>query len=104
MQHELKIYPPYFQAVLDGDKTFEIRKDDRGFQKGDTVILKEYDIEHRGRYIPEEERYTGREYCATIGYVTSFAQQPGYVVFSLKPLSSVIVVNVNPSTKEITHE
>ena len=26
--HELKIYPKYFEAILDGKKTFEIRKDD----------------------------------------------------------------------------
>ena len=29
MTHELKILKPYFDAVVSGDKTFEIRKDDR---------------------------------------------------------------------------
>lgn len=83
MHHDLKILPPYFQAVLDGRKTFEIRKDDRGYQAGDTVMLHEYDPEFRGSYKTEEQKYTGRHYSATIGYVTAYEQQPGYVVFSL---------------------
>lgn len=81
--HDLKILPPYFAAVLDGRKTFEIRKDDRGFQAGDTVTLREYDPEYKGWAVSEERKYTGRQYSATIGYVTAYEQQPGYVVFSL---------------------
>lgn len=39
MNHELKILPCYFDAVLSGRKTFEIRDNcDRGFQAGDTVM------------------------------------------------------------------
>lgn len=45
MIHELKILPQYYCRVKDGSKTFEVRKNDRGFQSGDTVILKEYDPE-----------------------------------------------------------
>ena len=43
MTHELKIWPQYFCRVKDGTKTFEVRKNDRGFQPGDTVVLREYD-------------------------------------------------------------
>lgn len=39
MEHVLKTIEPYFSAVLSGDKTFEIRRNDRGFQKGDTLVL-----------------------------------------------------------------
>ena len=39
--HDLKIRSAYYQAVLDGIKTFEIRKDDRQFRPGDTVKLRE---------------------------------------------------------------
>ena len=39
MQHNLKILRCYFEPVLSGDKTFEIRDNsDRGFQKGDVVV------------------------------------------------------------------
>lgn len=35
--HEIKIAEPFADAVLSGDKTFEVRKNDRGYQRGDTV-------------------------------------------------------------------
>ena len=77
MIHELKIYPKYFEKVLDGTKTFEVRKNDRGFQVGDTVILKEFDnIKHSGREIQAEITYIlGDEF---------YGVSEGYVVFALK--------------------
>jgi len=72
MIHELKIAPPYFQAVVEGRKNFEIRYNDRGFLVGDTVILKEYD-----------GHYPGGSIQFKIGYITDFEQKHGWVVFSL---------------------
>lgn len=43
MTHTLKIWPQYYTRVASGSKTFEYRKNDRGFQPDDTVILREYD-------------------------------------------------------------
>lgn len=40
--HELKILPQYFQAVWDGNKNFELRKNDRNYKVGDFLILREY--------------------------------------------------------------
>lgn len=37
MTHKIKIDKPYADAVLSGDKTFEVRYDDRGYQKGDEI-------------------------------------------------------------------
>jgi hypothetical protein len=42
-QHELKTWPEYFEALREGKKTFEIRENDRGFETGDILILKEFD-------------------------------------------------------------
>lgn len=41
MVHELKTWNEYFEAVFMGHKTFEVRKNDRDFKKGDTLILKD---------------------------------------------------------------
>ncbi|EHN17061.1 DUF3850 domain-containing protein [Clostridium sporogenes] len=43
MRHRLKTLPKYFNAVCDGKKTFEVRKDDRNFQIGDKLVLEKYE-------------------------------------------------------------
>lgn len=40
--HELKILPQYFQAVWDGTKNFELRRNDRDYKVGDILLLREY--------------------------------------------------------------
>jgi hypothetical protein len=57
--HELKCWPAYFSAVLEGKKRFELRLDDRRFDVGDFITLKEW---HLGEY-------TGRTCQAKILYV-----------------------------------
>ena len=37
MIHRIKLQKEFVDAVLSGDKCFEIRKNDRGYQKGDRV-------------------------------------------------------------------
>ena len=59
IDHQLKILPQYFQAVSIGDKTFEIRKNDRDFKVGDNIALSEY----------EDGQYTGRSILAAITYI-----------------------------------
>ena len=41
MTHNLKILKPYYEAVVAGNKTFELRKDDRPYRTGDTLVLNE---------------------------------------------------------------
>lgn len=59
--HALKTWMPYFQDILDGTKTFEYRKNDRNFQRGDIVILNEWN--------QTTEEYTGRKYPFRIKYI-----------------------------------
>lgn len=40
MTHELKIQKEYAQAVYLGEKTFEVRNNGRGYQKGDLIVFK----------------------------------------------------------------
>ena len=41
--HKLKLREEYADAVASGEKNFEIRYNDRGFQKGDEVIFEVID-------------------------------------------------------------
>ncbi|PRT14493.1 RNA-binding protein [Bacillus toyonensis] len=76
MLHNLKINKNFFAPVLEHIKTFEIRKNDRDFHVGDTVILNEWDSEKR--------QYTGRSVNTEIMYITDYEQKDDYVVFSFK--------------------
>lgn len=77
MEHELKIYPKYFEDVLSRKKKFEIREDDRRFCIGDVLILKEWD----------NIKYSGREIKAKVSYLIDdkfVGIQPGYVVMGIE--------------------
>ena len=41
--HVLKIWPSFFQEMIDGKKPFEVRKNDRDFRVGDVLKLLAYD-------------------------------------------------------------
>jgi len=77
MIHELKIYPQYYRAVECGDKTFEVRLNDRGYQKGDTVILREFDPD----YLLSGDYTESKPLGFLIGYVLPIDDKR--VVFSL---------------------
>ena len=80
--HELKCWPDYFRAIVRGDKTFEVRRDDRGFQKGDILHLVEYDPKK-----VEPFRLTGNVEQLLISYVLTggqFGIESGYVVLGLQ--------------------
>lgn len=90
MKHDLKIWPQYYARVADGSKTFEIRHNDRGFQPGDTVVLKEWDPTPKNpsdKSIPVG--YTGSpELSYTVGYVHILDADT--VVFSLLPIKKPV--------------
>lgn len=71
--HELKTDPAVFEAVARGDKTHEIRLNDRGFAVGDTLLLRE--TESPGEYMKLGSPlvYTGRTETRTISHI-----QTGY--------------------------
>ena len=85
MIHQLKILPKFFDAVVCGEKTFEIRKNDREFVKGDYLALNEWEqTSDLGGH------YTGRSCMVYVDYILYGAEGcPGldedYVVMSIKP-------------------
>lgn len=78
MNHFLKIWPQHYEPLVQGYKTFEVRGNDRGFQKGDTLLLIETreDIPGIG---------TGRTATAVVSYVHSgLGMADGYVVLGVQ--------------------
>lgn len=69
--HDVKLGATFFDDVKTGRKTFELRKNDRGYKEGDTIVLHEYkDGTTTGRTITKKivymlEDFTGLEdgYC-----------------------------------------
>ena len=65
--HELKTWPVFFEAIADGSKRWEYRKNDRKFKRGDMLELQEYS--------PTKEVYTGNKMTVEVGKV--WQQLPG---------------------------
>lgn len=63
MRHDVKIWPEYLDAVLDGRKTYEVRKNDRGYQVGDQLLLREWD--------PTSDTYLSRATLTEVTYMSS---------------------------------
>lgn len=78
--HELKVWPEFFQALHTGEKTFELRKDDRGYQAGDVLHLREWN--------PRSETYSGREQRRLVTYLISgnWGLEKDVVCMALAPL------------------
>lgn len=80
--HELKCWPTSFQGIKRGDKTFEVRKDDRGYAVGDTLDLREYD--------PVSSTYSGDRISVIAVWLLRadqseiFGIKYGYVVMSIR--------------------
>lgn len=56
-----KAWPEYFQQIIDGKKTFDLRVNDFNISEGDTLVLNEWD--------PLTKKYTGRTIEKQVGYV-----------------------------------
>jgi hypothetical protein len=88
-EHSLKIWAEYFNAVASGQKTVELRNNDRSYAVGDTLILREW--------LPSTEEImdtmqgksadgtTGRECRVTVTHITRGDAwlQPGIVALSI---------------------
>ena len=86
--HTLKTDPDVFQAVMDGRKTYEIRKNDRGFCTGDTLILLE--TQHTGAAMAAGAPlvYTGRELTMHVTHMVTgpiYGLKAGWSILSVQP-------------------
>ena len=81
MVHKIKIRESFANAVNCGDKTFEVRNNDRGYQKGDLInFVVLYDSDGC-----EMISHPLMEKMFEITYVLSgWGIEDGYVVFGIK--------------------
>lgn len=81
IHHILKTWLEPFEAVHSGAKMFEIRVEDRDFQEGDWLTLKEWS--------PDTGEYTGRSATRTVTYIArgpAWKLPVGLCVMSLAPM------------------
>lgn len=78
MKHNLKILPEYFDAIVSGKKTFEVRFKDRDYQVDDILLLQEW----------VDGQYTGRSLEAKVTYLLDNPRycKEGYVIMSINRL------------------
>lgn len=96
--HELKIWPQFYARVANGSKTFEIRNNDRGYQTGDKVILREWDPKPINPTDNVAIGFTGSPPLEfKIGYVHLMARDE--VVFSLLPIPVNVEKASDPKVK-----
>jgi hypothetical protein len=82
--HDLKIWPLFFDEVVADRKRAEIRRDDRPFAVGDTLLLREWR--------PGTATYTGRNAARVITYISEPFRKGDsddfFVVLSIAPVMS----------------
>lgn len=78
--HKLKIWSEYLNLILKGEKQFEVRKNDRNFKVGDSLILQEWN--------PATGEYTGSHIHRTVTYILKqgnpFIELGEFVIMSIK--------------------
>lgn len=85
MIHQLKIESKYFKQIIDGIKTFEVRKNDREFHAGDYLGLNE--ITDHPINKKDERKETGRVILVKVLNVfdnSDFVKE-GFVIMSIIP-------------------
>jgi hypothetical protein len=73
--HELKTWPMFFERVSDGTKDWEFRPDDRDYQIGDKLLLREWR--------PIRREYSG---CTLTVEVYEIVRADGFCAMRIKEL------------------
>lgn len=80
-KHNIKIRKEFADAIISGDKLFEIRENDRGYQKGDHIIFRA--IDELGLSTKHEINST--EYEITY-VINGWGLKNGFVVLGIKQI------------------
>lgn len=79
--HRIKILQGFADDIVSGDKTFEIRENDRGYQRGDNVV---FEVIDKAGLNPMHE-LAKRRYRITY-VLNGWGLKEGYVVFGIKEI------------------
>lgn len=93
--HEIKLNTEFFDDVLSGVKTFEIRKNDRGYQIGDLLAMsmhngKSYLEKWKGFYgnpqnaLHETNLHEADTIFARVVYISDYEQKEGYIILGIE--------------------
>jgi hypothetical protein len=88
--HYLKTWPAFWEAVERGDKTFEVRKNDRAFQTGDLLVLEYFDPDNPPCQWPIAN--TRQPIYRRVTFVLpggEFGIEPGYVVMGITEAEAI---------------
>ncbi len=90
MIHSLKLITDFFDDVLSGRKSFEIRQNDRNFKVGDYLALNEIILTEQEN-TPPQCSYTGRSCMVYVDYILQDERYlpQGYVAMSIKPCAVI---------------
>lgn len=84
--HILKTDPDPFMGVISGIKTFELRKNDRDFKVGDTVLLVETGYSYEEMLKGAPLIFTKRTHSFVIPYILegpAYGLEEGWVILSI---------------------
>lgn len=88
-EHIVKSHPTYFDACKRGDKRFEVRRDDRGYQKGDILVQRRCCDDRPWEPIwPKRPENELRHRIAWILTGGQYGIEPGYVVMQLEDIEA----------------
>lgn len=87
MKIQKKILQEYFQAILDGKKTYELRLADFNISPGDILVLKEWDAsnnKYTGRVLEKEVTYVGKFNPNDLHWPKEEIEEKGLQIISFK--------------------
>lgn len=89
--HTLKTVGTVWDAIKSGEKRFEVRKNDRFFQRGDIVRLRKLADDGHHYATGNDGRFSTLDQDFRIGWILQggqFGIEPGYIVFQLEPIEA----------------
>ena len=87
--HLLKVWPAEFLAILEGRKRHEFRKNDRQYQLGDHITLREFNPRK-----PHGDRFSGDEIDVKITHISrgpEFGIPKGWAMMTIQPIMEMTI-------------